>query len=782
MGNVPVAIFPVLDTTAATGPEANSSVYRIIGTDFVALPNAIYLSEKQSTSPLGSVGEGFAGILSQSNQVFVSERSGLEKGAQIDLYIEGGKQSVAVAGILSHDPLRPEVPANILVLDLPGAQQLTGQPGKLSRLELRIPPGPDYADNLTQARQRIEQWAGDQFVIETPGQRKDSATQMSAAFRLNLTILSTLALIVGAYLILQAMEASVIKRRSEIAILRCLGVTPGQIKVAWLAECVILGVGGSLLGVLLGFLLAQGMVRGISATVNALYYETTSKSAGFDMGEASIAFIFGLLVSLVAGWLPAREAGSVSPAHAASSGRLGGGLKLLQKPWLGVGLVGLAFVGSRVPPYVNAGGDRIPIGGYAAALFFLLGLSILGGCLFPLVARFLMLNGKEPRRTYAASQYRMPEGRHRLAAAGLLAAFGMSAAMGILVASFEGTLTGWIQQILKADVYIASAGGQSVVSENKIPEQKWKTILATPGIDGFDRLRRYTIDFKGDETWLAGSDYNNKGRHLQLIWVDPPKRDGPNSLHQMKQGRYPAWVSESFSRRHKIGQGDNFEIPSPQGDKPIVVDGVYADYGSERGTIICHRSYTSHWFADTALNNLAVYLKEGTDDERWVAEFTRDFPGIIARTNRALRDDALRLFKQTFSVTYALEGIAVVIAVAGLGLAMVGLLLERREELQTLKELGMDRKSIALSAMWEGIGLSLVGVVGGLILSLILGWLLVYVINVQSFGWTLDFRVPWLSFLALAMALIATGAIVSWLVGYRIANLRSDIEMSQVKG
>ena len=321
-----------------------------------------------------------------------------------------------------------------------------------------------------------------------------------------------------------------------------------------------------------------------------------------------------------------------------------------------------------------------------------------------------------------------------------------------------------------------------MVSENKIPEQKWKTILATPGIDGFDRLRRYTIDFKGDETWLAGSDYNNKGRHLQLIWVDPPKRDGPNSLHQMKQGRYPAWVSESFSRRHKIGQGDNFEIPSPQGDKPIVVDGVYADYGSERGTIICHRSYTSHWFADTALNNLAVYLKEGTDDERWVAEFTRDFPGIIARTNRALRDDALRLFKQTFSVTYALEGIAVVIAVAGLGLAMVGLLLERREELQTLKELGMDRKSIALSAMWEGIGLSLVGVVGGLILSLILGWLLVYVINVQSFGWTLDFRVPWLSFLALAMALIATGAIVSWLVGYRIANLRSDIEMSQVKG
>ena len=782
VGNLPAAIFPVLDTTAATGPEANSSVYRIIGTDFVALPNAIYLSEQQSTSPLESVGEGFTGMLGQANQVFVSDQSGLTKGQQIDLYIEGGKQSVTVAGVLQPDPLRPEIPANLLVLDLPGAQKLTGLPGKLSRLEIRIPPGPAYKANLDLARQRIEQWANDQFVVETPGQRKDSATQMSAAFRLNLTILSTLALIVGAYLILQAMEASVIKRRSEIAILRCLGVTPSQIKMAWLGESVILGICGSLLGVLIGFLLAQGMVRGISATVNTLYYETTSKSAGFDVGEAALAFGFGLLVSLVAGWLPAREAGSVSPAHAASSGRLGGGLRLLQKPLLGVILVGLALIGSQLPPYINKVGDRIPIGGYAAALFFLLGISVLGGCLFPLVSRFLVSKRKQPQRSYAASQFRMPEGRHRLAAAGLLAAFGMSAAMGILVASFEGTLTGWIQQMLKADVYIASAGAQTVVSESKIPEEKWQQMLKTPGIDGFDRLRRYTIDFRGDESWLGGTDYNNTGRHLQLIWIDPPKLDGPDSLEQIIDGRYPAWVSEAFFRKYKLGRGDHFEVPTPQGEKPIVIAGVYADYGSERGTILCHRRYTSDWFADSALNNLAIYLKQEVDEEKWVADFARDYPGIIAQTNRALRDDALRLFKQTFSVTYALEAIAVVIAVAGLGLAMVGLLLERREELQTLKELGMDRKSIAGAAMWEGIGLSLVGVVGGVILSLILGWLLVYVINVQSFGWTLKFRVPWLSFLALSMALIATGAVVSWLVGFKIANLQSDVELSSVEG
>lgn len=598
---------------------------------------------------------------------------------------------------------------------------------------------------------------------------------MSSAFRLNLTILSTLALIVGGYLILQAIEASVIKRRSEIAILRCLGVTPQQIRQAWLAESIILGVGGSALGVVIGFLLAQGMVRGISATVNTLYYETTAQSAAFDPREALLAFGFGVVISVIAGWLPAREASKVAPAHAAITGRRGGGLKFLQKPWLGVLLTVLAIGLAKLPPYTTSLGSTIPLGGYASAFFFLLGISILAGVFFPIIHWLLTSFRKEPRRAYAASQFRLPEGRHRLAAAGLVTAFGMSAAMGILVASFESTLTAWIQQMLKADVYIASAGAQSVTNENKIPEKTWHRILTTKGIAGYDRLRRYTIDYEGRETWLGGSDYNNINNHLQVIWVDEPDDSvGTEMVRNEKDGRFPAWVSETFSRRFSVAKGDVFEIPTPIGRQPIRAVGIYADYGSERGTILVNRRYTREWFGDNALNNLAIYLDKGVDADRWVADFSKEFPGIVVRTNRKLRDDALRLFKQTFRVTYALEGIAVIIAVAGLGLAMVGLLLERKTELATLKELGMTRRGIARAAMWEGIGLSVVGVVGGLILSVFLGWLLVYVVNRQSFGWTLNFQVPWFMFLGLVIALISTGAIVAWIVGYKIANIQSD--------
>ncbi|MDF1755299.1 MAG: FtsX-like permease family protein [Verrucomicrobiales bacterium] len=780
MGAVPASMFPILDTTAAEGPGSESPIFRIIGTDFVALPNAAYLSESDAGSPVETTQKGFAGLLGRSDLVYISESYAAEKqigeGDSIRIYIEGAALQLSVAGVLKNDPLRPQIPHRLLVLDLPGAQKLTGNEGLISRVEIRIPPGPDYQKNLDLAMARLNDWGSERFVIETPGQRKDSATQMSAAFRLNLTILSTLALIVGAYLILQAMEASVIQRRSEIAILRCLGVTPRQIQKAWLVESAILGLLGSLLGVILGLGLAQGMVRAIASTVNTLYYETTTSSASFHLGEIGVAFVFGTLVSLLAGWLPAREAASTPPAHAANSGARGGGLKLLQKPLPGILLMVIATGFAFLPPWIPEGGGPVALGGYHSAFCFLLGLSILAGSLFRVVAKFLKGRGNDPQRNYAASQFRLPEGRHRLAAAGLLAAFGMSAAMGILVASFETTLNAWIRQMLKADIYIAAPGAQSSISENKIPESVWKTLVDRPGIEGVDRLRRYQISLAGKDTYLAGADYNQSGRTLQLIWVDPPVNRSADALEAMVgNDLHPAWISEGFARQYQKRRGDRFKLPTPEGAKKVEVSGIYADYGSERGTVLVSRKYTSVWFDDSSLNNIAIYLESGVDEEAWLANLQKSFPGVVARTNRHLRDDALRLFRQTFSVTYALEGIAVVIAVAGLGLAMVGLLLERMVELGTLKELGMTRRQIAKAAMWEGLGLSITGIVGGLILSLILGWILVYVVNRQSFGWTLNYEIPWVSIAALSAAMLATGGFVAWLVGYRIANLRSDL-------
>ena len=263
---------------------------------------------------------------------------------------------------------------------------------------------------------------------------------MSGAFRLNLTILSGLALLVGMYLILQAMEAAVVKRRAEIATLRSLGVTPGQIRRAWIVEGVLLGVVGALIGIFLGRILATAMVGAIAKTVNTLYYRTTTTAVTLEWEEILFCLAFGLIASLIAVAIPAWDASLTPPAHAIRRGTQGGGLAVLRKHWLGVLFIGLGFAATQLPPWETESGTSVPIGGYFAAVLLVFGASILIGILFRPIARVLRHPDGDAMRVHAASQLARPEGRHRLTAAGLSVAIGMSAAMAILVAQFRDDL------------------------------------------------------------------------------------------------------------------------------------------------------------------------------------------------------------------------------------------------------------------------------------------------------------------------------------------------------
>lgn len=783
-GNAPVGYFPVLELTGALAGDLEASLLRFVGTDLVSLQNAtsgtatdtgngnsMFGRGASESSPLGKTTLFFAG------RTFASGH-GLKEGDSIFLIIEDRTVELTLAGVIPDDPNRAAVPGNLILVDLPGLQALADRAGKLSRIEIRFPQGKDRDAIIERTAAQLREFAEERdLILETPENRKSSVTRMSAAFRLNLTILSGLALLVGIYLIMQAMEAAVVKRRAEIAILRSIGVTPLQIRRAWFLEGLILGLVGSLVGVILGRLLAVGLVGAISTTVNTLYYETTGAAVTLYGGEVLFSIVFGVIASLVAGIIPAREAAMTPPAQAMRQGTQGGGLHLLRRWPIGLGFLFTAALLASLPPLRMPGGTVVPLGGYLAAMALVLAASILIGLLFAPVARLLGVGDSDPMRQYAGSQLRRPEGRHRLTAAGLSVAIGMSAAMAILVASFETTLTSWIQQMLKADLYVAAAGSNSVSNGNTISAASWKRIESMPGVAGADKLQRYTITLEGKDVFLGGAEYNQDAeRFLQLIWIAPPRRIDPNALDVMEGGETPAWVSESFARRFKVNRGEVMELPTPVGQKSVRVTGVYAEYGNESGTILVGREHTSRWFADEGLTNMAIYAEEGTDVERLLEEIRAGYPGLVARTNERLRSESIRIFHQTFAVTYALEAIAVIIAVSGLGLALAGLLMERRQDLTTLRSVGATRGDIARASLWEGLGLALVGLGGGYVLSLLLGWILIHVINPQSFGWTLQYRVPWGAFAALAAVTMITAGLVSWRVGYRSATLRSDRE------
>jgi len=787
LGPRPVGIFPVLEVTAADRDDPEGPLYQLLGTDLVALRNAVNYTEAGTVAPPSEGGatspdrdEEGRSALGRSDRGYISETlaaaKGLAPGDTLSLVVNGAVAELEIAGVLPDTPLGQPVPERLVLLDLPGLQTLAGREGWLSRVELRVAPGSRYASFLEETETLLREEADDRWTVETPQTRRDTVTTMSAAFRLNLAILSSLALLVGTYLILQAMEASVVKRRSEIAILRSLGVTPREIRLAWMTESLVLGVVGSALGILLGRLLAEGLVGAIARTVNTLYYQTTTSAISLGMGEALFSFAFGVVACVIAALIPAREASRTPPALTMRSGTQGGGLALLRNIPLGAGLVVVALACSQVPPVRTGAGVTIPLGGYAAALFFVLGASILLGLLFRPLALCLRGRGGDPLRSYAASQFRRPEGRHRLTAAGLAVAIGMSAAMGILVSSFESTLTGWIRQMLKADLYVSGVGTSSIANVSILPEETWRAVAGREGVAGVDVLRRYDIVLDGRDTFLAGVAYqDDPERYLRLMWLDPPADDGPRALLPTDDSPVPTWVNESFTRHSGQRKGDVIELPTPEGPKRAIIAGVYADYATETGAVLVARELTSEWFGDDDVSQMSVYVEDGVDVERIRDEMRADFPALSVRTNERLREESLRIFHQTFSVTYALEAIAVIIAVTGLGLALAGLLLERVHELTTLKSLGATRKGIAAATAWEGFGLALTGLVSGFLLSLALGWVLIDVINPQCFGWTLDYAIPWWSLAALAVLTATVAAAVAWVVGFRNANLRSDL-------
>jgi len=782
-GSTPVGVFPVLEVSGALADDPGGGSLRIVGVDLVSLQNATQYMEGEAAQSGGNSLEGQETnkLLGSREAVFVgnefAKEQGLEVGDSVGVIVNDKVKDFRIESVLLDSPNTASVPSNLVLMDLPGLQAVSGERGKISRIELLVPPGLSAEENRSRVATVLAEFAASKkLIFETPEDRKSSVTEMSAAFRLNLTILSGLALLVGVYLIMQAMEASVVKRRSEIAVMRSLGVTPSEIKRAWVLEAFVLGIVGSVLGIVLGRMLAMGMVGAIAGTVNTLYYETTTSAITLGIGEVLFCLVFGTGASVVAGWIPARDAASTPPAQAMRHGGRSGGLKILRFWQLGILLfllgIGMAFL----PPWETGSGTVVPIGGYLSSVVLVLSSSVLIGLLFKPISRLSNRFGKvNPHFRYAASQLRRPGGRHRLTAAGLAAAIGMSAAMAILVASFESTLTSWIEQLLRADLYVSAPGGNSVTNDNAISKSTWQTIEAMPGVVGGDKLRRYTVSIDGTRVFIGGTDYNQDSeRYLQLIWLETPSDTGPAALEKRADASYPVWVSEPFKRAFGIQKGDRFSIPTPQGDKEVRCEGVYAEYGSETGTVMVSRKFTSEWFSDEKVSQMTLYVDQGMNPETVLAEIEKKFPTLVARTNSRLRAESIRIFHQTFAVTYALEVIAVIIAVSGLGMALAGLLLERRSELVTLKSLGATRREIAAASMWEGVGISVVGLVGGLLLSFALGWVLIYVINPQSFGWTLAYRVPWGTFLLLTAVTISCAAAVAWLVGYRNAEVRSD--------
>ncbi|WP_404421855.1 FtsX-like permease family protein [Nibricoccus sp. IMCC34717] len=769
LGTQAVHLVPVIETRApeAIEKQNDARAFTLLGVDLVALANLDVRAAAEGTSS-----ETFA-LWREARGEPVAWVSPALKAAHpngVDLWLGGRKVNIAFAGLLPTTAGGASTPDNLLLLDLPALQALLQREGEVDRVEGIVDEGADRLARIGAARAALLAGGEGRWALSTPDSRRDSASTMSAAFRLNLTVLSLLALLVGLTLIRQTLEAAVVRRRAEMATLRALGVEPRLLRRLWISEAALLGFLGGSAGVLLGWAGAQLTVQAVGQTVNALYFRTTASAASLHWPEAILGIFAGVAACVAAGWRPAREAAKTPPAqllaHRGSAAPAGSRIRNSTTGFL---LLAVSTVLAFAPGLPLASGAKFPLGGYAAAFLSIYACSLLASPLLSLAGRLLKrrIEAGAPRRI-AASYLERPSSRHGIAAAGLVCAIAMTAGMAILVASFERSVRGWIDQSLIADLYVTPTANTIEGQRRLLPPEMLTRIAGLRGVDHIETQTHLPLILDGKPTGLVAAALDQQRFTNRLLW-----RQGQPVA---PEGAIEAWVSESFASRFDCDAGARLTLPSPTGAVPVVVTAVYSDYGNERGSLWIDSPVLERFWGLRGATHVAVFVEAPTALPAVREAIAALEPGLSFFENQALRAEVLRVFRQTFSITYALEILGVGVALSGLALTLASLTLERRSELTTLRAIGFSRAELASLAAWEGGVLAAVGAALGLLLSLGLGWILVFIVNKQSFGWTLQWNLPLPGLLVLWLGVVACGVLAARFIGARSAGLAADRE------
>jgi putative ABC transport system permease protein len=789
------AMSPVIEgdmalITAEASPESagrpRTEAVRVLGVDILRdLPFRDYrLIEFEAVrTPVGAAADGsavtvaqFLELLTASDAIVISEklarRQGVELGGSLRLMAGDRIQTYVVRGLLKDEGPARVLDGNFVLMDIAAAQAAFDRFGRLDRVDVLLAPGRDVASDLAAIASRLPPG----LSAQRPSRRGEQVEQMLAAFHMNLTALSWIALIVGLFLVYNTVTISVIARREEIGTLRALGVTRRQVVALFLGEAAALALVGIAAGLGLARVLADLSVSMTAATVSTLYIAAAAVPPDMSLGHAALAVGIGLPLALLAAALPAAEASRVPPTAAMRGHDIMETRFRLRRRhlFLPVLLLGAAAGLATMGPLHGR-----PVFGYAAAL-----VTVFGGALF--VPAILFVTAKTSRTlmrrrfgvagllAHANLASSIP--RLSISVAALAVSLSMMVAIAVMIGSFRDTVSYWVGQTLQADLFVSPGvrprpGVEHTLSPPVVDAVRWH-----PAVRAADAFRNMDLVYEGNLVVLGSGDFDMVLRFGSLLFKDP--RDGRAALRGAI-GRDSVVMSETFANRYGKRRGETVMLPTPAGVRPFVVAAIYFDYTSDRGVLVMdHGTFRRH-FGDLPPTGMTAYLDERADPESVRGE-------ILARlgeghrafiyTNRSLRTEVLRIFDSTFSITYALEIIAIFVAMLGVAGTLLTLVLERRRELVMLRLVGASqrhvRRIVVLEAVLIGAASQGVGLGVGFALSL----LLIYVINVQSFGWTIQFHVPWAFLVQSSVAVLVATAVAGFFPARRAARLVMERE------
>ncbi|MCX6857275.1 MAG: FtsX-like permease family protein, partial [Verrucomicrobia bacterium] len=758
---------PVIEAdVTAEAPGQGSETLRVIGIDALRDPA---LRDYALTGAAAS-GMELMAFLAKPDSLMVThgfaKRHGVEAGGKLSLRIGDRRSEVTVVAVIG-DPKSAKsgiqqsamASQSLGVMDIANAQVTLDRMGRVDRLDLRLHEGV----SLEMAEQVLKQRLPPSLTVQRPQRRSAAVEKMLAAFHFNLTMLSGIALVVGLFLIYNTISVAVMSRRREIGMLRTLGVAKVQVLGLFLGEALLLGLAGALLGVPLAKVLAEMAIVLTSTTVDTLYVATAAKVPPLTLWHWLAGLGIALPLSLVAAALPALEAARVSPVEAVrdagqsvEQAQTSSGWRLL----LPLGFLLLGWLAALQEPVMD-----LPLWGYVSAFCAILAatfavpmmLRFLAKVMRPVLARGFGIEGR-----LAAAQIQASTQRLSISVAALAVALALTVAIAVMVGSFRQTVLYWVDQTMGADLYVRPGTPPRSQNPPTFSPATLEALRAHPAVLAFDGYRSMDLPFRDRVVKLGTGDFAVQIEHGRIALKTA---GNAKAMLQAAKERGEIFISESFALRFKVREGDAVTLATPKGPHEFRIVAQFYDYSNDSGTITMDQGEFQKWFGESRPTHVALFLKPGFSPDAVRDELIQQLEGkgfVAIFTNAGLRSEVLRIFDATFAITWALEIIAVLVAMAGVAATMLTLVLERRNEIRLLRIAGADVGQVRRTIVLESGLLGLVSQVLGLIVGILLSLVLIHVINPQSFGWSIQFHTPWL-FLVGSTVLTVAGTMLAGL-------------------
>lgn len=719
--------------------------------------------EGANTTASGAPAGGAAGLLDDGLFLTPTAATRFDVRPGDTLTVQAGGRAVPlrIAGLVP-GPRDGEV---LGVMDIAAAQWRLDRLGLVTRIDLALAPG---ADPAALARSVVLP-AGTALVAPNIGDAR--LANLSRAYRVNLNVLALVALFTGIFLVFSLEAQATLARRTELAALRVLGVTQAGVARVVLGQAVLAGSVGSLAGLALGALLATGILAAVGGDLGN----------GGNFGAAATArpalklaplpmlgfFLLGVAAAAAGALVPARDVARVPPATALKAGAEEEAFRPALRALPGLALLLLAAVLVLLPP-----AGSVPVAAYAAIAALLIGAIALqpwlSARLFGGVARRLSRwrgAARFPLLSLAVTRVAQGPSLAAIGMAGIVASFGLMIAMATMVASFRISLNEWLGAVLPADIYVRAGGAMTnaVFGADDVA-----TFRSFPGIARAEFTRAVRVSLAPDQAdvYVLARPVDPARADVALPLVGPGAAAPPG-------GPPPCWVSEAVARLYGARVGSTLVLPLGGEAREFFVAGVWRDYAHQWGSVVVRDTDYIALTGDEARTEAALWLEPGAQPSAVLASLrTALMAGPVAEFSDSgeLRALSLRIFDRSFTVTYVLEAIAIVIGLVGVGATFAAQALTRTREFAMLRHLGVTRGQVLQLLALEGALVSSLAILGGLVAGLLVALVLVRVVNPQSFNWTMEFHVPARLVASLAAELLAAAVATAVLAGRRVAG------------